>query len=171
MTPLEKLKTDHAALVKRQEETRAKERAAQAKIRTEEQRLARLRQGQLGAIADRPVWPGRHQSGDVGSGVWISGHGWHHGDGSASVGCAPDASTREGRVMTSAPFGKQLRRRLVWGLLRGLCRCLVTLGYLISVLSLLAWWLGAPGSLGLGVVSLALAVGLQCVWGWGLFRE
>ena len=73
--------------------------------------------------------------------------------------------------MTVAQLGTRMRRRLLWGLLRGGCRCLVTIGYLIGILSLIAWWLEAPGSLGLGVVSLALAVGLQCVWGWGLFRD
>ena len=73
--------------------------------------------------------------------------------------------------MTVAQIGTRMRRRLGWGLLRGGCRCLVTLGYLVSILSLSAWALGAHGSVGLGVASLVLAAGLQCVWGWGVFRD
>ena len=169
MTALDTLKAQAAALVKRQEEARAKERATQAKIRTNSAACP----GPSGKTW-RPRRCGRPRGAEsrhVATRVWISGDGWHHGYGTPRLGYTANARRREGRVMTTAQLSRRLRRRLSWGLLRGGCRVLVTLGYLISVLSLIAWALGAPGSVGLGVASLVLAAGLQAVWGWGLFRD
>mgnify|MGYP001576191344 CR=1 FL=1 len=52
MTALEKLKAEKAAREQRAQKELADARATQAKIAQEEQRLARLRQGKIGARAD-----------------------------------------------------------------------------------------------------------------------
>ena len=74
-------------------------------------------------------------------------------------------------MITLQQFASLFARRLLWGLLRLVSLCLVRLGTLCGVLGLAAWSLGAPVGHELAVGGLVVSVGLQCAWGWGVWRE